>query len=460
VPDLFKPAFHDPFDSALAEIGKQELHRTLGEFFPDGSSIDLLYKRQSDRLELVQFTRKQVKIETIISIGDRDYAVAPVHSSFVRSIVWPERVEKSYGTTADLFWGIRSVFIKHGFSEDVSRVAAYFVIATWFPELVPIAPCFTIAGPHAECDYLLDILGCLVRRPLQPGELDRSILACVPFTIRPTLLVGRQPAGRKAQELLLLSSRRECWLPRGNALVNASYAKAVYCGVELMCGSLGDSLLPVQLTPIPDQVHVLSRRRKQELAEYFQPKLIAYRAANHIAVGESEFDLPGLTPDSRILARALGACIVDAPELQDGLREILESRDAIVSAERFSDLKCLVIEALLEFCHTRPEGKVYVREISRAVLEIGEWLGESRSIEARKVGHVLRALGFVPERDTLGYAIALPLQIQRRVHALAREFSLPKLNQSDFVCGLCDEAFTVSEETDRAGPGKMPPTPE
>ena len=58
-----------------------------------------------------------------------------------------------------------------------------------------------------------------------------------------------------------------------------------------------------------------------------------------------------LTP-LRMMARGLGACIVDAPHLQTDLVRLLESQRTLLQASRLLDLSCIAIEALLARCHS------------------------------------------------------------------------------------------------------------
>jgi hypothetical protein len=448
--ETFGPFFYDPVDSAMRHALQREMRWTLGELFPDGRSLDLIYNPESDQLELVYFDGPETEIGTTIDVLGRDYEVAQINRAFVCASVWPSRLESSYGSTADFFAAIREVFAKCGFSEDVSVASAYFVFSTWFPELLPIAPCLLIRGPQSSAKCLLDILACLVRRPLHFGELDRSVLCCLPFALRPTLLFSRQSARGQTRGILSISSRPGCLLPRGTSVVNASYPMAIYGGAEFACDDLGGSVIPVHLMPILRRLPFLSARSRQELADQFQPKFAAYRAANHVAVGRSQFTAPEFTLETRMLARALGSCIVGSPEVQVGLKNILESCEEEARAEQCCDVRCLAIEALLAFCHTRPDAKVYVGEITAAIEEIQKSRGETGALKARQTGGILRSLGIHSKRNRQGFSMVLTEKMRRQIHELARDFKVEPLEQGEPPCSVCTELLAAPDKTEVA----------
>jgi hypothetical protein len=192
---------------------------------------------------------------------------------------------------------------------------------------------------------------------------------------------------------------------------------------------------------------VLSPEDHLRIANEFQPKLLAYRAANHLAVNRSTFDLPALSSEIRVLARTLGACVVGAPEIQADLKRILESYDAEVQAEQCCDVRCVAIEALLAFCHTRPDAKIYVGEVTRSVDEIQQSRGEAGALTARQIGEILRLLGIDSKRDGKGYSIVLTEKVRREVHEFARDFLVAPSEEGEAPCSLGAELLAATEKT-------------
>jgi len=58
------------------------------------------------------------------------------------------------------------------------------------------------------------------------------------------------------------------------------------------------------------------------VAQTFQPMLLAYRHRNHRQVAQSDFDLPQFGSGVRMLARTFGAPVVDAPDNEREFKRI------------------------------------------------------------------------------------------------------------------------------------------
>ena len=127
-------------------------------------------------------------------------------------------------------------------------------------------------------------------------------------------------------------------------------------------------------------------------------------------VREFEFDLPQFGSAIRILARVLGTCIVDAPDLQAGLVPLLEQHEERIRGERWVDLRCVVIEALLFHCHSGQKDRVHVGEIADVTSIILKGCGETPPLRPKLIqlaGGILRDLEFSLKHDSKGYAIRL-----------------------------------------------------
>jgi hypothetical protein len=184
----------------------------------------------------------------------------------------------------------------------------------------------------------------------------------------------------------------------------------------------------------------------------FQPQLLAYRSMNIAKVREAEFDLPGFASPIRILARVLGSCIVDAPELQAGLAPLLEEQQEKIRAEHWIDLRCVVIEALLFDCHAGGKDLLYVGEITRNACTILKGRGESAPLKPRATGHILRSLGLSPKRIAKGFAIRLTDGVRRRIHRLARDHDVAAVQEGVARCAHCAEIVVSGDTGDQSGP--------
>lgn len=174
----------------------------------------------------------------------------------------------------------------------------------------------------------------------------------------------------------------------------------------------------------------------QSLADYFQPRLLHYRLTQHLKVANSQFDVAGLRPEMRLVARVLGAAVEDVPTLHASMIDALGSFDEQRGPEQSETPAAAVLEALVVLSHKKtPVAYVgAVADLANTILEARE---ERIKLSPRAVGEILRQeLGLFARRRPLGYELALDLNTQRRVHHLA---SSRGLLQPVADCPRCGE---------------------
>jgi len=268
------------------------------------------------------------------------------------------------------------------------------------------------------------------------------------MAVQPTLLIDLEHASRSTLSLLCASNKRNAYVPRKGGLVNIYCAKAIYRGDGLSDGLFGDATLQVNLAPSRGNLPILDAETEQEIATAIQPQLLAYRSRNIAKVRESEFDLPAFASPIRILARVLGGCIVDAPELQAGLIPLLEEYQEKIRGQRWVDLRCVVIESLLFYCHSGEKDRVHVGKITATASTILKARGETPPADPeliKLVGGLLRVLEFFPRRDSRGWAIRLTDSVRRRIHQLARDYDVAAVQEGVALCAHCAEMMAAGD---------------
>lgn len=357
-------------------------------------------------------------------------------------------------STIGLFTAIRDVFRFRGLAEGPALLATHFVFSTWFADCLPFASCLLITGPRPEGHLLLDLVECVVRTPLPLVELTRSSFLRLPTKLKPTLLVDQEGITRSTWKLLRASNYPNAQMPSKDGPRKIYCSKAIYCGNEEGDDSLDDSVLRIELSPSRGRLPLLDEKDKRAISKDLQPKLRAYRRRNLATVRASNFDIPEFTSAIRILSRVLAAPIVDAPELQVGLRLELQKYQEDIQARSWSDPRFVAIEALLVHCH-RGQAKVHVGEIASTTNAIRKGRGEATEVEAREIGTILRGHGLSSKRDSEGYAIPLDNAMHRHVHDLGRRFGLisvelaarcPACEKILETGGVINESATPPEE--------------
>jgi hypothetical protein len=284
-------------------------------------------------------------------------------------------------------------------NENDMHILGHFVLGTWFSDCMSDAPCLFVVAPHAaaEAHILFLLLSCLCRHAMLLGEFTRSIVASllVPF-LQPTLLIDQPDLSRSALRQLRATNTRGRHVSHKGQLLDLFCAKAVHSRNSLQMGSEYGS---IQITVSPS-IKSLSRfdlPTQELIANQFQSKLLMYRLRNFHTIKQSTFDVEGFTLPTRTTVRSLAACIVGDTELQSAVIRLFEGQDAMCRVDRSTQIKAVVVEAILNLWHTEQPKKLLVGEITVAANTILKGRAETVELQAREIGEELRDLGFHPD---------------------------------------------------------------
>jgi hypothetical protein len=308
----------------------------------------------------------------------------------------------------------------------------------------------TITGPLAEALLLLQLLGCLVWRGLHILELSSTACSAIVEQLHPTLLIDGRQLSRHWRRLLSGSCIPRANVVSRNSLVDFGLAKAIYLGAVPDPEFHLDFSLNVHLAPSTACPGTLDDRVHEQIIADFQPKFLDYKIRNLSAVRASTFDLPGPQLENRVIAKMLGAPIVNAPDIQAGIRGLLRDREDQIRESQFTDPTTVIVDVLLAQRHGRKRHAVRVKEIAEVAEVALKGRGESVPLEPRRVGAILDTLGLPRKRNCEGFRILLEPEIQRRIHLLARDYGIEPIRERTAACALCTEIFgSVADVTDK-----------
>jgi hypothetical protein len=417
-------------DSELFTDDTFPCYETGGEIIEGGHFVELI-RDPSGKLTLLDSRPKDAEGGSV----PQAFVPPKLHPSLEELLTLPTQPAPC-GSTADFFKEICEVFSKYGFAADNAKLFAYYTIATWLVGALPIAPCLVIAGARPEAQLAMQLLGCLVRHGLSIGEISSAELKRLAIPAQPTLLIGHLKPS--LYRILALSIYPGACVPLGNGLVDLQCAKVAYAGLTLTDGIAGEPILAVNLPPRQGKLPGTTVAIRQQIKARFQPRLLAYRLQNVARIGDSNFDAPTLPSNLRILAQALGSCIVDAPDLQAGITDLLVDQQELLAADHWVDPQHVALEAILERCHRDQNGsRLGIGQIADAATKILRDRGETAKIEPKLVGLFVRALGFSPKRDMQGYALQVDDDLRRKAHQLARDYQLGVVPNAEDSCSLC-----------------------
>jgi hypothetical protein len=203
-------------------------------------------------------------------------------------------------------------------------------------------------------------------------------------------------------------------------------------------GACDDTCLRIRVVPARQFLRPGDEERYHAAVEEIRAKLFNYRLVNYREVRSSVFDVMDLSGPTREIARGLGACLVDAPDLRDRLIKLLRDQDESVRMERSAEVSPL-LESLIVVCHER-RAAVYVGDVAKTASEILSLRGEWAAISPKEAGGKLKLLGFRTTRlDAGGRGLRLTREIRLRIHQLARAFGVPATEKGLPGCPECKQ---------------------
>ena len=345
-----------------------------------------------------------------------------------------------YGTTAQLFDRIEKAIAGQGcLSERASRLLTYWTLASWFPDAVSLAPGLAILGPAYEGDLVLRTLRSFCRNPLMMTGITLADLKKINWRMPPTLLCYA-PGLSKQMAAILGSAAARGYLAGGAGNYLDFYcSRAVYIGDEVAVDriprcSIQVNILPTATTRASNRASRLTEVEIQDL----QNMLMKYRLQNLVNVYHAEFDATGLTSDTRAVANALGAAIVDDPELQSNLISLLTPIESQREADRSTGIEAVTVQAALNLGHAGKQ-ELLAGEIAAEVNRIQKACGERLTYSAEKVGHSLKKVGLYTRRlGSAGRGLVLDLAVMVRLHELAAVYGVGlELDEKNQLCHLC-----------------------
>lgn len=199
-------------------------------------------------------------------------------------------------------------------------------------------------------------------------------------------------------------------------------------------------MLTIDCTLNCRKLPIIRDARLESIASEFQPKLLDYRFKHARYVQVSDFDVRTLSIPLRILAQTLGSCIIHAAELRTGIVRLLEGHGEEIRGNCPFYPNYVAIEAL--FTHFNGESgpvPVGAGEIASMANGIMADRGETAVFEPKKMGSLLRLLGFHARRDSESIAIHLTVDVRRLIHSLARDHEVGDWRLTVTGCSHCSE---------------------
>jgi hypothetical protein len=365
----------------------------------------------------------------------------------VRRAIWfPSRVD-SFGSSRQLFDEMCGAIKQYtDLPENLVSLAAHAARASWFPEARDAPISLVIRGPQSpQARQLLFVLSCLYRRAILLGEIVPAALYSLPLDLSPSLFIERYDDTPRLEKLIRATFNRG-YVPFKGKLVRTTCTTVFHIDEPLIDTIAGRHIIEIPTAYPRSPLPILNPKAQQEIAKKFQPKLLMYRLVNLTHVMNSTFDAASFAYPINELARGLAACVVDDPERQGDIVNLLSGKNEHTEQSLSWDLRITVLEALFNLCHKSDMQSIHVGDVTSAANAILEQRGEMSVMTSRMVGSKLHILGFTTTRlDSAGRGLQLKNEMRKRIHRAAWDYrvAFPGLNQTQ--CDQCREILAQEE---------------
>lgn len=403
---------------------------TFGETFsgdvveavlPPGSRTLLLHSREGRKFT----TTRKVKRDTRV-------LVAPKLDGGLSAAIRFPPPSVSFGTPNEFIWSIREFLSERTrLPEETISLLVAFAFSTWFADVFDVSPTLHAFGPESEVSKVLRLLNCCCRRSILLGHAHPTSLAHLPEGLAATLIINERNIGKRLSHVLMASSRRHFGIAHSDGLSGLYGAKLFACDeTSTVHGGLEISLSP-SLEPLPRFTDV----EEKEFAGFFQARFLRFRMLCLETVSDCRVDCTPFPPELREQARSWLAPINDYNELKESVAEELRRRASDIGNARFTDLRCVIAEAALHFCHVEKMDSVLVGEICEAASTLLVARHEQPTISPRRCGAILREFGIEGEREARGFRIELSRPTRERIHRVASAYGV--LSSGQIRCSYC-----------------------
>lgn len=396
--------------------------------FSDGSCLELSRERETGENRVLLWADGRSSTARILDLYGSRF-VPSDGADLIRHL--PDEAAP-YGSTAALFDAIAAFIARYsGLGQDNAALLTFVSLSSFFFDCANMSTCILLFGPPIPAISLLRVMECVCRHPiLSAGSSVRGL----PPELRPTRLIAQADTNLE-RELAALQFRgvhSSSGVPRE---INGT--TLIYAGESEFKTPFSEVCLALSVGFDAPSFSIQDEQLETPTIIGIQNQLLTYRLQNYSRVKSSRFDVPEFSGFAREFARTLGASIVDAPDLQARLVELLRPQDKADRTRNAVTLEAIILEALVVACHER-KASIHVGEIAVLANGILKEREEPVKISPKQAGGSLKKLGIQTTRlDSGGRGIYLLGGQCARIHELGRAFGVASLRQGLPGCAYC-----------------------
>jgi hypothetical protein len=370
---------------------------TSGEVFSDGGIIELIGGDQHGNPRLLLWDGANETIGSLIEYGGVRYEPAPFNSTLLRELTLPTRC-CPHGTTREFLAETCKLIANFvGLQEKSVALVGRLVLCSALVDAVSVAPTLMIVGPDtARGNQLVALLRCVCRHSLPLTGVTPAGFCSLASGARFTYLISQSSLSDKLRKLLDDASSRDQRIPFRGRLLDLFGVQVIHSDSILGGDSWPLRSMQISIIPTGQELPVFDLDAQRRITTEFQAKLLSFRRANLAAAFRLHFDASKFSFALRDLARSIAAATPDDAKLQAEVCDLLREQDAEIRSEKWIELNCVAIEAILVAARESPGGMAYVSDLTKIAQEIIQRAERIRRLISASLGSASNSSALQP----------------------------------------------------------------
>jgi len=398
-----------------------------------GNSLIELVRPADAELQFVVWRANQAHLALSFVHGNSEFFPLEQPASLLAAVNFPISTA-DYESIHALFDEVSSLIERFGgvLKRDADRLA-FFVLATWFADVLPFAPFLWIIKPAVTShERLMQLLSLLCRYSLRVSALDLRTLQCIPAGLYPTLLVEISGMSRSLEKALRASTRRDTFSPIGSQLRSLCCAKIIVANQPFDHSVSVEPPLEIALSASTSSNSIIDIPEMQRNAALIQKQLLKFRLENRGDVALLSPAFPEFAAPLRTFLATLGAPIWADSVLRARLTSLFEVHDRQARAANASSIEAFIVEALLAACHADEMREISATQLAKSVNTMSASREGGDEISPETVGWKLRKLGVSRESLSSGRnGVKLTEETRRLIHELSSQWQTRSSRSAD-----------------------------